>query len=234
MPLLSPVLLALTNWVAAETLSSWGEAIRTALPSGLNRVARRRVVLTREGAAALAAVAQSERPEPAGELSDADVDLLSALSGSGSGSMTSGSLARRHGQTSTCARLYDLARRGLVEIDDEWTSGAGGRWRNVVFGSRHVSLEVARQRTSRAPSQRRAVECLWEGEPAIVSRGALCRRRLHTGGDQIVGSQGPGGDSPRSPHRCRGCNLGRRRRWGRQLRPHRGAGRCPGSDPIGR
>ncbi|HEX9671052.1 MAG TPA: hypothetical protein VGC93_16410, partial [Thermoanaerobaculia bacterium] len=208
LPLLSPLLLALTRWIAEETMSSWGEAIRTALPAGLERVARRRVALTEDGRALLGNGAGHGRGEPSSaakggpELPDnaaagsrerrgndaggrrglvrsaaaggpesddlasappaGTAAILKTLGAARGGTMSFTTLARQAGKVAGCARLYELARRGLVAIDDEWAAGVGGRWREVVVAGRQVTLERAREATARAPVQRRAVESLWE------------------------------------------------------------------------
>lgn len=157
-PLLSPLLLALTRWVAEQTMSSWGEALRTALPSGIDRISRRRVRLTAAGRRA------AQSPDGSGHdatLSNDARALLEALSKGREGARTLGSLRRQSSGGVTCARLYELARRELVEIEDEWSSGVGGRWRSVIVPARHISEQVALERTARAPAQRRVVELLW-------------------------------------------------------------------------
>jgi len=174
LPLLSPVLLALTQWVASVTMSTWGESIRTALPSGLNRVSRRRVSLTEEGAAAVGPAPDQEPAASRKDLAGAPLDVLSILAGSKGGSMTVGSLQRHGGNTGVNACLYALARQGLVTVEDEWSSGVGGRWLDVVIGSRHITLEVALERTSRAPVQRRVVERLWGGGQGTPTVEGLC------------------------------------------------------------
>ncbi len=158
-PLLSPVLLALTHWIAVRTMSTWGEAVRTALPSGIDRVSRRRVTLTSAGRRAVESSADADN-DGAG-LSLEPRALLAALSRAKAGGLTVGSLARNNAVAAPCARLYELARRDLVNVDDEWSTGVGGRWRNLIVAARHVSEEVALQRTARAPAQRRVVELLW-------------------------------------------------------------------------
>jgi len=170
LPLLPPVLLVLARWVAGKTMSSWGEALRTALPAGLHRVARRRVVLTAAGRRVAEGVGGSPAAE---ELSAASRRLLVALSGARSGARTIGALARLNGDSATCARLYDMARRGLVVVEDEWSSGVGGRWRNVAVAARHITRDVALERTGRAPAQRRVVDLLW-GRPEGITVETLC------------------------------------------------------------
>ena len=166
-PLMPPVLLALSRWVSTRTMSSWGEALRTALPSGLDRVARRRALLTAEGREA--AALSEEAVTAAGPLPAASRRLLLALAATKSGAKTVGALARLNGDSATCARLYEMAHRGLVEVEDEWSSGVGGRWRSVVVPGRHITREVALERTDRAPAQRRVVEVLWGEAPAITA-----------------------------------------------------------------
>jgi len=156
-PLLSPVLLALTRWVAEQTMSSWGEALRTSLPSGIDRISRRRIRLTAAGRRAAESNGGSDRDAT---LSNDARAVLEALSKGSEGARTLGSL-RRSRAGATCARLYELARRELVEIEDEWSSGVGGRWRNVIVPARHITRQVALERTARAPAQRRVLELLW-------------------------------------------------------------------------
>jgi hypothetical protein len=136
LPLMSPLLLALTRWIAVRTLSSWGEALRTALPAGIDRVARRRVSLTAAGRVAAGVEAAEGTP-----VSVSARQLLAALRAARGGTLTLGSLLRLHDGRSTCALLYELARAELVEVEDEWSSGIAGRWSNVVAAARHVSRE---------------------------------------------------------------------------------------------
>ena len=178
-PLLSPVLLALTRWIADETMSSWGEAIRTALPSGVNKVSRRRVALTPQGLSmAEEAVRASQLPKHC----DADEwRLIEALRTAKGRGMSLGALAKRAAEATLCARLYAMAERGLVEIDDEWAGGVGGRWRDLLRPVPHFDLEAARARTTRAPAQRRAVEVLWERNPLAAEElcaAADCTRQV--------------------------------------------------------
>ena len=170
LPVMSPSLLALTRWVSRQTMSSWGEAIRTALPSGLDRVARRRVVLTAEGRRAADGSGGSSTTDT---LPTASLGLLQALLGARSGSRTIGALARGNGDSAICARLYAMAQRGLIDIEDEWSSGVGGRWRNVVVPVRYITLDRALERTERAPAQRLIVEVLWDNTQGITVE-ALC------------------------------------------------------------
>jgi primosomal protein N' (replication factor Y) len=164
-PLLSPVLLAVTRWIAEQTMSSWGEALRTSLPSGIDRISRRRVTLT---AAGRRAVESHDGHAGGSSITDDVRAVLEVLSKGKGGARTLGSLRRESGAGATCARLYELARCELVEIEDEWSSGVGGRWRNVIVPARHITEKVALERTVRAPAQRRVVELLWGGAGGLA------------------------------------------------------------------
>lgn len=52
-PVLSPEILSLTRWVADYYQSSWGEAVKAALPAGLEDESREILTLSEEGASAL-------------------------------------------------------------------------------------------------------------------------------------------------------------------------------------
>ncbi|MEE2649322.1 MAG: primosomal protein N' [Acidobacteriota bacterium] len=168
LPLMSPVLLALTRSVAGQTMSSWGEVIRTALPSGLDRVARRRVALTPKGRDSA-----SEESLAKGTLQTASLNLLEVLLDAKGETRTIGTLARRIGDSAICAELYEMARRGLVYIEDEWSSGVGGRWQDVAMPMRHITRARALEHTERAPAQRRIIDVLWDNTEGIRVE-ALC------------------------------------------------------------
>ncbi len=194
-PLVSPVLLALTHWVSEQTMSTWGEALRTALPSGIDRVSRRRVTITADGRERLEGASSGGRSHtgtsagagPAGRDATPPIDdsaraILAGLVAAKDGSLTIGALTRGAALGPICGRVYALAAGGLVAVEDEWVSGVGGRWRSMVVPARHVGLEVARSRTARAPAQRRVVEVLWEAEEAMsveaVCGAASCGRSV--------------------------------------------------------
>ena len=162
LPLMSPLLLALTRSVAAQTMSSWGETMRIALPSGLDRVARRRVALTPKGRKAA-----SEEPLAKVSLQTASLSLLEVLLDAKGETRTIGTLARRIGDSAICAQLYEMAQRGLVCIEDEWSSGVGGRWQDVAMPMRHITRSRALEHTDRAPAQRRVVDVLWDNTQGI-------------------------------------------------------------------
>ena len=162
LPLMSPLLLALTRSVAAQTMSSWGETMRIALPSGLDRVARRRVALTLKGRKAAA-----EEPLAEVSMQTASLSLLEVLLAAKGETRTIGTLARRIGDSAICAQLYEMAQRGLVCIEDEWSSGVGGRWQDVAMPMRHITRSRALEHTERAPAQRRVVDVLWDNTQGI-------------------------------------------------------------------
>ena len=162
LPLMSPLLLALTRSVAAQTMSSWGETMRIALPSGLDRVARRRVALTLKGRKAAA-----EEPLAEVSMQTASLSLLEVLLAAKGETRTIGTLARRIGDSAICAQLYEMAQRGLVCIEDEWSSGVGGRWQDVAMPMRHITRSRALEHTERAPAQRRVIDVLWDNTQGI-------------------------------------------------------------------
>ncbi|MDP6687208.1 MAG: primosomal protein N' [Acidobacteriota bacterium] len=170
LPLMSPLLLTLTRSVAGQTMSSWGEVIRTALPSGLDRVARRRVALTPTGRKAA-----SEESLAKGSLQTASLSLLEVLLDAKGQTRTIGTLARRIGDSAICAHLYEMAQRGWVYIEDEWSSGVGGRWQDVAMPMRHIALSKALEQTERAPAQRRVIDVLWDNTQGIKVK-ALCEK----------------------------------------------------------
>ncbi|MFQ5742274.1 MAG: primosomal protein N' [Acidobacteriota bacterium] len=169
LPLLSPLLLSLTRWLAETTLSSWGEAIRAALPGGLLAVGQRRVTLTREGAL----LPRDQGGTAAGP--EERQRLLAALRQTAGGGLKLSTLKQRLRLKGLCAIVYQLASEGLVRVEDEWSEGIGGRWQRWVRPGRHLSLQEARQATARAPSQRRAVELLW-GRGDGIALAELGRR----------------------------------------------------------
>ncbi|MFA5028263.1 MAG: primosomal protein N', partial [Candidatus Methylomirabilota bacterium] len=106
-PLLDAHLLALTRWTADYYLCPWGEAIRTALPPGIDTFTRRRVDLTADGRAAL---------EGRGHLPPDEAELLAALA---RGPVAERTLARRLGDAGRLTRA--LVSRGLVVVAADLT-----------------------------------------------------------------------------------------------------------------
>jgi primosomal protein N' (replication factor Y) len=183
-PLLSAAHLALTGWMAETTMSSWGEAIRTSLPAGLESVGQRRVVLTPEGAARLEQgaeeVAQSYEPPP-GELplgppASAPGDrrlLLERLIEQGGKGLKLSEIAKYLDSDSVCALVYGLAAEGLVRVEDEWSEGIGGRWQQALRPAEGISREAALAATPRAPAQRRLVSVLWDHDSGLARAAAM-------------------------------------------------------------
>ena len=167
LPLLSPQLLALTRWIAEVTMSSWGDAIRTALPAGLARAGDRRATLTPEGNAVLQA---GEAPLGEGE------HILRALKGAGGNGLRLSTLGRRVETAGVVGVTYSLAQQGLLRVEDEWSDG-GGRQRRAVRRARHLSLEQAQEVSTRAPAQRRIVDVLWEQANGLGVRELLEQAR---------------------------------------------------------
>lgn len=163
-PLLPPWLLELTRWVAVRTMAGWGETLRSALPAGIDKVSRRRVALTARGREA-AAGTDASMPDRAGEPGAVSEDgrrLLEALVESRGGALTIGTLRRQAAVDGACAAAYELAGAGLAEVEDEWTSGIGGRWRSVVALPRTLSRATVERRARRAPAQQRVIAALCE------------------------------------------------------------------------
>jgi len=178
-PLLSAVHLALAGWMAETTMSSWGEAIRTSLPSGLESVGRRRVTLTPEGVARVEQggeeAAQSYEPPP-GELplgppafaTSDRARLLERLVEQRGRGLKLSEIAKYLDGDSVCALAYGLAAEGLVRVEDEWSEGIGGRWQQALRPADGISLEEALAATSRAPAQRRLVSVLWDHDSGLA------------------------------------------------------------------
>ena len=183
-PLLSPVHLSLTGWMAEATMSSWGEAIRTSLPSGLEAVGQRRVSLTPEGVVRAQQGGGEIDPSyqtPPGELplgppTAATTDrshLLSSLLERGAKGLKLSEIARLIDGDAVCALAYGLAAEGLVRVEDEWSEGVGGRWQRALRPADGVSREEAQAATSRAPVQRRLVAVLWDQPSGLAQTAAL-------------------------------------------------------------
>lgn len=172
-PLLPPLLLALTRWVGMRTMAGWGEALRSALPAGIDKITRRRVMLTDRGRAA-GAVDGVTLSEGAGR-------LLTMLASRRDGASTLGAMQRQGGGRGLCAGVYELARADLVEVEDEWSSGVGGRWLSVVAPPRHLSRAAAERRAERAPAQLRVIEALWERPEGLPVDKASARAACSVG-----------------------------------------------------
>lgn len=133
-PVLSPALLGLTRWIASYYRCGWGEAIRAALPPGMDaRLVR--TVFVNERAWCGAAVAAADR-----RLAD---ELR------GRGSVSYDYLLRRFGP-GTAAALGRLAAAGLVGVYHVWQKA-----RVAVRQERWLVAREGRFDNRRAPAQQR-------------------------------------------------------------------------------
>jgi primosomal protein N' (replication factor Y) len=105
-PLLDAHVLALTRWVADYYLCPWGEVIRTALPPGIDALARQVVRLTEAGLAAL---------DGNGILGPGERDVLTYVRGR-RGTAVRAMVGR---WPNAAARVHALSRRGLLTVASE-------------------------------------------------------------------------------------------------------------------
>ncbi len=107
-PTMTDELLRLTQWVASYYFAPWGEVLKAAVPKGLAFEGKRTVRLCAEEAVTLgtSAVEKSKRRQ----------EILKQLKPSAG--ITIASLQKKLGSKSIYAILNQLAREGIVEIDE--------------------------------------------------------------------------------------------------------------------
>ena len=106
-PVISKELLSLTRWVADYYHSSWGEAIKAALPAGLDDTSLDKLYLTGQG---LKALTENTQPSQA-------TFILQALNSKRN--LTSKQLERSLKKTYSPSTLAKLKRDGLVGVKNE-------------------------------------------------------------------------------------------------------------------
>lgn len=176
-PSLPPALLTLAERVARDNLVGWGEVLALALPGFGDPSAGGRVRLLKG-------------PESAG--ADPDRRLLLALRSLGGGSrwVRLVDLLRRVQVDAPVGRLSLLARRGVVQVEDEWEGREPGALQNVV-SLRPVPSGVVERQTARAPAQRRVLEWLSEQGRGPAVESALLRE-LGVSASVLAGLEGKG------------------------------------------
>lgn len=158
-PLLDPGLLPLLRWAARYYFAPLAEAIKTALPPGINLKSRTMILITEQGRQALEPADGGQSP-----LAPAELELLGRLS-------EQGPLGKAGLPGS---RVKKLLERGLVEQAAELP---GPRVREKTERALRLTREPSPselERLARAPAQRRLLAELKGGEP--VKLGELRAR----------------------------------------------------------
>ncbi|HID09904.1 MAG TPA: primosomal protein N' [Candidatus Latescibacteria bacterium] len=153
-PLLPSDLLDLTRWVGEYYLCSWGEAIKAAVPPGLFRESHREVCLKEADPETLAKTLEPKAPLQA--------RIVRALS---QGPVMLSRLVRNLGRDRVFASIYELARKGYVDVVQKLE---GPRVRVVRLHT--VRLKVPPEEVEdqigelerRAPRQAECLKVLWE------------------------------------------------------------------------
>ncbi len=178
-PLFSGEMLELTKWVSDYYLCSWGEALRAALPSELmlksEMYVRRKVEGARLKVTGKSATRVSPRQQGILEvLTDGEERKLSWL-------------ARTLKAKGLYADLYDLSRKGEIEIDERLSKpGVRIQHERVMrlknFDNSPESLELLQTAISafkkKTPAQSKCLELLLENEGQLSHRELTAEHRI--------------------------------------------------------
>lgn len=162
-PVISPELLKLTHWIAEYYQCSWGEAIRTALPTGAEEASRELFSLTEEGRSALQARALSENLRRTLQaLLDKPRLTLQQLRKALKNDFSAGTVARLRGKGLISGETR--IKRNTVEYTYE---------KLVRVAASDRSREAIEKLLARSPRQREIYDILLESEKTIPELSAL-------------------------------------------------------------
>ncbi len=190
--LLPPAVLALTRQVAQVYLAGWGEVLPLAVPGRIDAQVGRRLRLTEAGLQELAQPSLTDsarltdgavsggawpdarvaRHRPLGEGAVELLVQLGSMVEAGRDSakrgrwLSASRLSKR--RPGGVAQLYELARRGWVDVEDEWSGPPPGRLVAAIRLAAHVDSRTVAESLQRAPAQRRLIELL--AEPGLGPR----------------------------------------------------------------
>lgn len=156
-PVISEELLSLTKWIANYYQSSWGEAIKAALPAGLDDTSLNKLRLTESGIQAIASASESIH---------ATYILQTLLSKK---SLTSKQLERFLKKKYSPSALAKLKRNGLVEseVQIKRSSLSYKYEKSIRIAKNLPSKEEIEKLLKRSPKQRTVYEKLCKGEITI-------------------------------------------------------------------
>ncbi|MBT3515651.1 MAG: primosomal protein N' [Nitrospina sp.] len=153
-PVISKELLSLTRWIADYYHSSWGEAIKAALPAGLDDTSLYKLYLTEKGFKAL-----SENTEPTQA-----AHILQALRSKKK--LTSKQLERSLGKNYNPSSLVKLKRNGLVEVENKIKrSPLNYKYNKVIRLAENLpTKENIEKLLTRSPKQRAIYDFICRGQ----------------------------------------------------------------------
>ncbi|PIQ96640.1 MAG: primosomal protein N', partial [Nitrospinae bacterium CG11_big_fil_rev_8_21_14_0_20_56_8] len=153
-PVLSGPLLDLTRWIAEYYQSSWGEAIKAALPAGLDEESRDHLVLTGPGLEAL----------ESGSLGESGFLLLETLRLQKG--MTQAQLQKRMKRNFSAHLLARFKKEGWVTVDTRLNRTTSGyKMERRARLTRHgLTADEVASRLRRSPRQKALYQLLTEGE----------------------------------------------------------------------
>jgi len=153
-PVISKELLSLTRWIADYYHSSWGEAIKAALPAGLDDTSLDKLYLTDQGLIALTEDTQSARATYI-------LQILRSKKG-----LTSKQLERSLRKKYSPSTLAKLKRDGLVGVENEIKrSSLKYKYEKVIRLAENSSTKEEIQKLlKRSPKQRKIYEFICRGQ----------------------------------------------------------------------
>ncbi|MCH2391055.1 MAG: primosomal protein N' [Nitrospinales bacterium] len=153
-PVISKELLSLTRWIADYYHSSWGEAIKAALPAGLDDTSLDKLYLTDQGLIALTEDTQSARATYI-------LQILRSKKG-----LTSKQLERSLRKKYSPSTLAKLKRDGLVGVENKIKrSSLKYKYETVIRLAENSSTKEEIQKLlKRSPKQRKIYEFICRGQ----------------------------------------------------------------------
>ncbi len=180
-PLFSGEMLELTKWVSDYYLCSWGEALRAALPSELMLKSEMYVRRKAEGEA-------SEVPRKSkAQVSERQQRILEILADGEERKLSW--LSRALKAKGLYADLYDLSKKGLIEIDERLAKpGVQVQHEKTIrlknFGGNPENLELLRSAVSaikkKSPAQAKCLEILLENQREMTWKEMTGRHGIGT------------------------------------------------------
>ena len=153
-PVISKELLSLTRWIADYYHSSWGEAIKAALPAGLDDTSLDKLYLTDQGLIALTEDTQSARATYI-------LQILRSKKG-----LTSKQLERSLRKKYSPSTLAKLKRDGLVDVENKIKrSSLKYKYETVIrLADNSSTKEEIQKLLKHSPKQRKVYEFICRGQ----------------------------------------------------------------------
>ena len=156
-PIISKELLSLTRWIANYYHSSWGEAIKAALPAGLDDVSQEKLHLTEKGLRALTEGTQSTQA----------TYILQTLRSKKR--LTSKQLYRSLKKKYSPSALVKLKQNGMVSVENQITRSAlKYKYEKVIrLVENPATKKEIKELLKRSPKQRAVYEIICKGQTTI-------------------------------------------------------------------